>query len=90
MTKVQLLAAARAVNMRKLLLSVVLLRHMAAGCSDTQAALVGSGMVSGCTMWVRAGRCVFVCVGVCVWMFMPFDDQAGQRRCIVVEAAKGR
>ncbi|KAF8060057.1 hypothetical protein HT031_004996 [Scenedesmus sp. PABB004] len=38
-------AAARAANQRKLQSCVMLLRHMAFGCHDTQAALVGDGLV---------------------------------------------
>uniref|UniRef100_A0A383WNT2 Rotatin N-terminal domain-containing protein n=1 Tax=Tetradesmus obliquus TaxID=3088 RepID=A0A383WNT2_TETOB len=38
-------AALRTVNLRKLLLNVLLLRHLAYRCHDTQAALVASGLV---------------------------------------------
>eukprot|EP00879_Flechtneria_rotunda_P031912 GHRR01035005.1.p1 GENE.GHRR01035005.1~~GHRR01035005.1.p1 ORF type:complete len:453 (+),score=234.68 GHRR01035005.1:1-1359(+) len=41
-----LMAYARTVNQRKLLLTLVLLRHLAYRCYHTQAALVGDGLVS--------------------------------------------
>ena len=46
MTVRALAAAARALNLRKLLLSAVLLRHLAYDCADTQAALTAEGLVS--------------------------------------------
>jgi hypothetical protein len=42
-------AALRTVNLRKLLLNVLLLRHLAYRCHNTQAALVAGGLVSTTT-----------------------------------------